>query len=105
MGGDRARPDLRSPPLPPMMEITCSWPLVFSLPSDPRTPTLLPTRLQKNTLCHKAPKAAGVASYADLSRTCSSRRLRPTVVPMVLITPGLGRAMCPGTEARPGRGL
>lgn len=24
---------------------------------------------------------------------------------MVLITPGLGRAMCPGTEARPGRGL
>lgn len=36
--------------------------------------------------------------------TCSSLRLRPTVVPMVLITPGRCRAVCPATEDSGGSG-
>lgn len=89
----------------PDSQVTCSaskeeGPEFLHLPSAPRTHTLLLASLQENTLHYKATNVA-----PEQNCTCSSLLLRPTVVPMVLITPGLGRAMCPGTEARPGRGL
>lgn len=73
---------------------------------QPQNPDPAPPPGCKKAPCVTRPRKPPAWLFdADRSCTCSSLLLRPTVVPMVLITPGLGRAMCPGTEARPGRGL
>lgn len=97
----------RPPALLPTVRVVCPR---SPAPSSPqcslpdRSPSSPP--FHRKTLCVTRPaKPLTRLLYTDRSHTCSSLLLRPTVVPMVLITPGLGSAMCPGTEARPGRGL